>query len=114
MNYERLTKLTDLLNKQHSQPKRHGFIVAPHSELQLNEHKKALVHADRMFNYQPVSDEKLCIFSVTRNESVNDDNSVKLDYTHARLEHMGYDELNTPEISPLLNEYIEFCKSRRD
>jgi len=112
MNYQRLTTLAELLNKQHGQPNRYGFIVAPHSELQLNEHKKALVHSDRIFNYQPISDEKLGIFSVARTEAINPDSSVRLEYAHDRLEHMPNDKLATPEIAPLLNEYIEFCKSR--
>jgi hypothetical protein len=112
MNYEKLTALAELLNKHHGRPKQHGFIVVPHSELQLDEHKKALVHSDRIFHYHPMSDEKLCICAVTREETVNEDSSVKLDYSHAKLEHIGYEALATPELAPLLKEYMEFVKSR--
>ncbi len=104
MNYEKLTKLAELLNSEHGDQDRHGFIVAPHSETQFNNHKNALLHTGRIFNYQPISDEKLGIYSVTRDESA--------DYTHVPLEHTEYDALATEGIRPLLNEYLEFAKSR--
>ena len=112
MNYERLSKLAELLNNQHGKANEYGFIVAPHSELQLNEHKKALVHSDRIFNYEPEADEKLGICSITRQESVKEDSSVKLEYVHARLERSGCEALSTPELEHLLNEYMEFTRSR--
>jgi len=112
MNYERLSKLAELLNDQHGRQNEYGFIVAPHSELQLNEHRNALAHSDRIFNYQPMADEKLAICSVTRTESVNEEAHVKINYSHVHLEQMGYESLATPEIAPLLNEYMEFTRSR--
>jgi hypothetical protein len=113
MNYEKLTKLAELLDKHHGQPKQIGFIVAPESEAQIKEHRSALIHTDCMFHYQPESDERLCIISVTREETVGDDSSVKVDYTPTRLETMEYEALcTTPEISPLLMQYIEYTKAK--
>jgi hypothetical protein len=108
MNYERLKNLATLLNKAHGEPDRHGFIVAPHDNAMLDEYKKALTHADRMFNYEPISDERLGILAVTREQGE------RVDYPHTKLEHMGYEKLVTPETEHLLMEYMEYIKSRRD
>ena len=111
MNYERLKKLASLLDAQHGEPNRHGFIIAPENEQQLQEHKNALIHRNTIFHYEPMSEERLGIFHVTREETVNDDQSSKVNYSHTRLEHMQYESLATPEIAPLLDEYMEYTKA---
>lgn len=110
MNFEKLSKLATLLDNAHGTPDRHGFIVTPSSESQLLEHKKALAHTGRIFNYEPISDERLEICSVKRN--TENEKATADDYEHTRLEHLDYSSLANDEISPLLNEYIEYTKSR--
>lgn len=106
MNYEKLSKLATLLNDAHGDADRHGFIVTPDSESLLQEHAKAVAHSGRLFNYQPESNERLSICAITRKGDTAND------YEHTRLEHMDHSKLATDEISPLLNEYVEYTKTR--
>ncbi len=112
MNYEKLTSLAALLDKQHGRPNEVGFIVAPESEAQQKEHCHALSRTDSMINYHPISDERLGILSVTREVNATDDSSAKVNYSPTRLEYMDYEALKTPEISPLLMQYIEYTKGK--
>src|SRR5437879_5443347 len=107
MNYDKLTKLAAHLDQQHSRPGEYGFIVAPHSEALIDEHKKAMIHTGRVFNYEPASDERLGVLAVTRSQE-ND----HIGFAHTRLEHIdSYETLATPEMASLMNEYREYART---
>lgn len=108
MNFERLKKLADLLDKHHGQPNEHGFIVVPQSDRQLDEHTSALVHRNSIFHYEPEYGERLGICSVTR----RDTEAGKMEYTPTRLEYLDHAAFTAADIRPLLDEYMEYVRSK--